>query len=99
MQLGHLPYQRIERLIQKGVIEGFKIDKQLVDALVREKCDIRMQSKRRDASHGGKLPLPTKAWRRISTDHSAEFAHPRSMVTYTRWPSLITKTSMPGITI
>ena len=37
MQLGHLPYQRIERLIQKGVIEVFKIDKQLVDALVREK--------------------------------------------------------------
>ena len=61
MQLGHLPYQRIERLIQKGVIEGFKIDKQLVDALVREKCDICMQSKQKDASHGGKLPLPTKA--------------------------------------
>ena len=40
MQLGHLPYQRIEKLIQKGVIEGFKIDKQLVGALVREKCDI-----------------------------------------------------------
>ena len=35
MRLGHLPYQRIERLIQKGVIEGFKIDKQLVDALVK----------------------------------------------------------------
>ena len=76
MQLGHLPYQRIERLIQKGVVEGFKIDKQLVDALVREKCDICMQSKQRDASHGGKLPLPTQAWRRISTDLSAKFAHP-----------------------
>ena len=46
MQLGHLPYQRIERLIQKGVIEGFKIDKQLVDALVKERCDICMRSKR-----------------------------------------------------
>ena len=76
MQLGHLPYQRIERLIQKGVIEGFKIDKQLVDALVKERCDICMQSKQRDASHGGKLPLPTEAWRRISTDLSAKFAHP-----------------------
>ena len=32
MQHGHLPYHRIERLIQKGVIEGLKIDKQLVDA-------------------------------------------------------------------
>ena len=52
MQLEHLPHQRIERLIQKGVIEGFKIDKQLVDALVREKCDICMQSKQRDASRG-----------------------------------------------
>ena len=61
MQLGHLPYQRIERLIQIGVIEGFKIDKQLVDALVKERCDICMQSKQRDASHGGKLPLPTEA--------------------------------------
>ena len=34
-----------------------------------------MQSKQRDASHEGKLPLPTKAWRRISTDLSAKFAH------------------------
>jgi hypothetical protein len=76
MQLRHLPYQRIERLIQKGVIEGFKINKQLVDALVKERCDICMQSKKRDASHRGKLPLPTKAWRRISTDLSANFAHP-----------------------
>ena len=61
MKLGHLPYQRIERLIQKEVIEGLKIDKQLVDALVKERCDICMQSKQRDASHGGKLPLPTEA--------------------------------------
>ena len=76
MHLGHLPYQRIERLIQKGVIEGFKIDKQLVDALVKERCDICMQSKQRDASHGGKLPLPTEACRRISTDLSAKFGHP-----------------------
>ena len=76
MRLGHLPYQRIERLIQKGVIEGFKIDKQLVDAWVKKRCDICMQSKQRDASHGGKLPLPTEAWRRISTDLSAKFAHP-----------------------
>ena len=76
MQLGHLPYQRIERLIQKGVIEGYKIDKQLVDALVKERCDICMRSKQRDASHGGKQPLPTEAWRRISTDLSGKFAHP-----------------------
>ena len=72
MQLVHLPYQRIERLIQKEVIEGFKIDKQLVDALVKERCDICQ----RDASHGGKLPLPTEAWRRISTNSSAKFIHP-----------------------
>ena len=70
-QLGHLPYQKIERLIQKEVIEGFKSDKKLVDALVKERCDICMQSKQRDASHGGKLPLPTEAWRRITTDLSA----------------------------
>ena len=76
MQLGHLSYQRIERLIQKGVIEGFKIDKQLVNALVKERCDICVQSKQQDASHRGKLPLPTEAWRRISTDLSAKFAHP-----------------------
>ena len=47
-----------------------------MDALVKERCDICMQSKQRDASHGGKLPLPTEAWRLISTDLSAKFAHP-----------------------
>jgi hypothetical protein len=46
-----------------------------VDALVREKCDICIESKQRDASHGGKLPLSTKAWRRVSTDLSAKFAY------------------------
>jgi GAG-pre-integrase domain len=76
MQLGHLHYQRIERLIQKRVIKGFKIDKQLVDALVKERCDICMQSKQRVSSHGGKLPLPTEAWRCLSTNLSAKFAHP-----------------------
>jgi GAG-pre-integrase domain len=40
MQLRHLSYQRIERLIQKGVIKGLKINKQQVGALVKERCDI-----------------------------------------------------------
>jgi hypothetical protein len=30
VQLGHLPYHRIERLLQLGVISGPKLDKQLL---------------------------------------------------------------------
>ena len=34
VQLGHLPYHRIERMLQLGVISGPKLDKQLLKQLI-----------------------------------------------------------------
>ena len=39
LQLGHLPYyQRIERMLQLGVLTGINLDKKLLHQLVRQKC-------------------------------------------------------------
>ena len=40
LQLGHLPYQRIERMLQLGALTGINLDKKLLHQLVRQKCDI-----------------------------------------------------------
>ena len=73
LQLGHLPYQRIERMLQLGVISGINLVKKLIRQLVRSKCDICIRAKATDTSHSGNLPVPEEAWRRFSTDLSARF--------------------------
>ena len=45
VQLGHLPYHRIERLFQLGGISGPKLDKQLLNQLIRQKCDVCIRAK------------------------------------------------------
>ena len=73
LQLGHLPYQRIERMLQLGVLTGINLDKKLLHQLVRQKCDICIRPKATDSAHNGSLPVPDEAWRRFSTDLSAKF--------------------------
>jgi hypothetical protein len=73
LQLGHLPYQRIERMLQLGVRTGNNLDKKLLQQLVRQKCDICIRAKTSDSAHTGSLPVPDEAWRRFSTDLSAKF--------------------------
>jgi hypothetical protein len=71
-QLGNLSYQRMERMLQLGVLTGINLDKQLLHQLVRQKCDICIRVKATDSAHTGSLPVPDAAWRRFSTDLSVK---------------------------
>jgi hypothetical protein len=73
VQLGHLPYQRIERLLQLGVISGPKLDKKLFQQLIREKCDVCIRAKATDSAHTGSLPMPDSPWERFALDISSKF--------------------------
>ena len=43
--LGHMPYSRIERMILKGLYNGYSFDISLLKQLVNVKCDICMRAK------------------------------------------------------
>jgi hypothetical protein len=73
LQLGHLPYQRIERMLQLGVLTSINLDKKLLLQLVRQKCDICIRAKVTDSAHTRSLPVPDEAWQRFSADLSAKF--------------------------
>jgi GAG-pre-integrase domain len=62
LQLGHLPYQRIEHMSQLGVLTGINLDKKLLHKLVRKKCDICIRAKATNSAHTGSLPAPDEAW-------------------------------------
>ena len=36
IRLGHMPYQRIERMIRRQIIKGYKLDSKTLKALLRE---------------------------------------------------------------
>ena len=36
IRLGHMPYQRIERMIRRQIIKGYKLDSKKLKALLRE---------------------------------------------------------------
>ena len=36
IRLGHMPYQRIERMIRRQIIKGYKLDSRTLKALLRE---------------------------------------------------------------
>jgi hypothetical protein len=74
LQLGHLPYQRIEHMLQLGVLTGINLDKKLLHQLVRQKCDICIRAIATDSAHTGSLPVPDETWQRFSTDLSAKFS-------------------------
>ena len=61
IRLGHMPYERIERLIRRQVIKGYNLDSKTLKALLRERCDVCIRSKKVDATHKGNLPLPKSA--------------------------------------
>ena len=61
IRLGHMPYQRIERMIRRQIIKGYKLDSKTLKALLRERCDVCIRSEKVDAPHKGQLPLPKTA--------------------------------------
>ena len=44
--LGHMPYSRIERMILKGLWNGYSFDLKLLKQLVNIKCDIKKERKK-----------------------------------------------------
>jgi hypothetical protein len=73
VKLSHLPYHRIERLLQLSVISGSKLDKQLLKQLIRQKCDVCIRAKATDSKHTGKLRVPDNTWERFSMNLSTKF--------------------------
>jgi GAG-pre-integrase domain len=71
IRLGHMPYQRIERMIRRQIIKEYKLDSKTLKAVLRERCDVCICSKKVDALHKSQLPLPKTAWVSFSTDLSA----------------------------
>jgi hypothetical protein len=66
--LGHMPYSRIERMILKGLWNGYSFDLTLLKQLVNINCDICMRAKLTDGSHTGNLHTPTIPWRMFLMD-------------------------------
>jgi hypothetical protein len=48
--LEHLPYSRIERMILKGIMKGYTFDVNLINQMMKAKCDICMRAKIIDSS-------------------------------------------------
>ena len=71
--LGHMPYSRIERMILKGLWNGYSFDLKLLKQLVNIKCDICMRAKLTDGSHTSSLPTATIPWRIFSLDITGPF--------------------------
>ena len=61
LQVGHLPYQRIERMLQLGALTGINLDMKLLHQLVRQKCDMCIRAKATDSAHTRSLPLPDES--------------------------------------
>jgi GAG-pre-integrase domain len=98
IRLGHMPYQRIKRMKRRQIIKGYKLDSKTLKALLREKCDVCICSKKADASHKGQLPLPMTAWVNFSTDLSAHSIDHHCTLIYIKWLLLIINLNMCGIT-
>ena len=72
-QLGHLPYERIERLIRLGSLPGYVVDKKLLRKVQRKTCKVCVEAKLPGPSHKGHLTVPDSPWRRLAMDLSARF--------------------------
>ena len=71
--LGHMPYSRIERMILKGLYNGYSFDMTLLKQLVNVKCDICMRAKITDGKHTGTLHTSTIPWRMFAMDITGPF--------------------------
>ena len=71
--LGHMPYSRIERMILKGLYNGYSFDMSLLKQLVNVKCDICMRAKITDGKHTGTLHTSTIPWRMFAMDITGPF--------------------------
>ena len=69
--LGHMPYSRIERMILKGLYNGYSFDMSVLKQLVNVKCDICMRAKITDGKHTGTLHTSTIPWRMFAMDMQA----------------------------
>ena len=69
--LGHMPYRIIERMILKGLINGYNFDMSLLKQLVNVKGDICMRAKITDGKHIGTLYTSTIPWRTFAMDMQA----------------------------
>ena len=66
--LGHIPYSRIERMILKGLYNGYSFDMSLLKQFVNVKCDICMRVKITNGKHTGTLHTSTIPWRMFVMD-------------------------------
>ena len=71
--LGHMPYSRIERMILKGLYNGYSFDMSLLKQLVNVKCDICMRAKITDGKHTCTLHTSTIPWRMFVMDITEPF--------------------------
>ena len=51
--LGHMSYSRIERMVRKGIWNGYSFDRKVLQDILNVRCDICLRAKITDASHTG----------------------------------------------
>jgi hypothetical protein len=71
--LGHMPFSRIERMILKGLYNGYSFDMSLFKQLMDVKCVICMRAKITDGKHTGTLHTSTIPWRMFAMDNTGPF--------------------------
>ena len=72
--LGHMPYSRIERMVRRGIWNGYNFDRKFLKDMLNVRCDICLRAKITDASHTGQLYRATRPWRTFSFDVTGPFA-------------------------
>jgi hypothetical protein len=72
--LGHMPYSRIERMVRKGIWNGYSFDRKVLQDMLNDRCDICLRAKITDASHTGHLNRAARPWRTFSFDVTGPFA-------------------------
>ena len=72
--LGHMPYSRIERMVRRGIWNGYRFDQKFLKDMLNVRCDICLRAKITDASHTGHLYRETRPWRTFSFDVTGPFA-------------------------
>ena len=60
--LGHMPYSRIEKMIRRGIVNGYNFDIKLLKQLLNVKCDVCMRAKITVSSHCRHLHKGTQPW-------------------------------------
>ena len=72
--LGHMSYSRIERMVRRGIWNGYNFDRKFLKDMLNVRCDICLRAKITDASHTGHLYRAARPWRTFSFDVTGPFA-------------------------